>query len=254
MSDTAREERYEIEGRVFVKRYEGGGVRFFRDGEELDITAWNRALNEVQPMRLLDEHPNPLVRLKERHRRAAFVRFIGDVDGKTVADIGCEEGHLAAMLLPRCEKLYCIDIDAGMLDAAARVAGGGDGVEFIQSDVRDIRLPDDSLDVCVAAEVLEHLPAPEEGVSELVRVTKPGGRIVISVPNEKLLQNIKRLIAAAGMRRSLGRLSSGLAVGHVQVFTAGRIRGLCAGKIELDAVKYSAPFFLNIFASGSPVK
>ncbi len=253
MNDGPREERYEIEGRVFVKRYEGGGVRFFRDGEELDIVEWNRVLNEVQPMRLLDEHPNPVVRLKETHRRAAFIKFIGDVGGMAVADVGCEEGRLAEMLLPKCERLYCVDIDEAML-AGARSRLGAARIEYVQSDVRKIGLPDDLIDVCVAAEVLEHLPEPREGIDELVRITKPGGRIFISVPNEKLLLTVKRVAGKLGMGRSLGKLSAGLAVGHVQIFTADRIREICRGRVRIDKLKYSAPFYLNIFAAGRPLK
>jgi len=254
MTDSPREEIYHIEGHTFIKRYAPGGVAFLCDGRELTLEEWNVELNRVQPMRLLEEHPNPAVRLKEAHRRRAFTNMVRAVPGGTAADIGCEEGHLAELLAPKFEKLFCIDIDLRMLDSAASRLSRFDNIEYMAGDVLSLDLPDDSLDACVAAEVLEHLPEPEAGLDELARVTKPGGRIYISVPNEKLLQNLKRMVRRVGMGRSLGRLSGGIAVGHVQVFSKRRLDEICRGRVKLDTLAYSTPFFLNIFAAGTPVK
>lgn len=253
MTESPREEIYHIQGRAFAKRYADGGVVFICDGREVGIGEWNRLLNESQPMSLLEKHPNPLIRLKESHRRDSFIKLAGDAAGAAVADVGCEEGHLAERLAGKCARLYCVDIDPAALERARRRLSSA-GAFFIASDVRKIGIADDSIDVCLAAEVLEHLPRPEEGLDELVRITKPGGRIVISVPNEELVLAAKRAARAAGLGRSLGRLSGGLAVGHVQRFTKEKLRALCDGRVRLDTLRYSAPFFLNIFAAGSPIK
>jgi len=256
MTESIREEKYDIAGRKFVKRYSGDSVTFFCDGAEVSCVEWNRLLNENQPMSLLEEHGNPIIRLKERHRRGAILRLAGDVAGKTVADIGCEEGHLSVRLAGRCKHLYCIDIDSGAL-ARARTAldsAASRNVSFIACDAANIGLPDSSVDVCLASEVLEHLPRPEAGMAELVRITRPGGRIVISVPNEQLVLAMKRAARLAGLGGSLGSLSSGIAVGHLHAFTKDKLRALCEGRVRLDAIGLSVPFFLNIFAAGVPIK
>jgi 2-polyprenyl-3-methyl-5-hydroxy-6-metoxy-1,4-benzoquinol methylase len=253
MNESPREETYEIRGRSFVKRYSDGGVSFFCDGAEVGIVEWNRLLNEHQPMSLLKEHPNPLVRLKDAHRRAAFLKLAGNVAGASVADIGCEEGRLAERLDGKYKHLYCVDIDPAVLGRARRGLSNN-SISFIACDARKLALSDNSIDVCLASEMLEHVPDPENAVAELVRVTRPGGRIVISVPNEELVQILKQAARAAGLRRSLGRLSGGLAVGHVQRFTKSQLSSLCKGRVRLDTLRYSAPFFLNIFAAGTPDK
>jgi 2-polyprenyl-3-methyl-5-hydroxy-6-metoxy-1,4-benzoquinol methylase len=257
MAENFREEKYEIEGHAFAKRYAGDAVTFLCDGGEVDIAEWNRLLNEVRPMSLVEKHGNPLVRLKESHRRRAFLALAGGVAGLAVADVGCEEGWLSEQLAGKCAKLYCIDIDAAVLERTrmrlARKAGAAETF-FIANDIRKIELPDNSVDVCLASEVLEHLPRPEEGLSEIVRITRAGGRIALSVPNEELVLAAKRAARAAGLGRSLGPLSGGLAVGHVQRFTIKKIRELCDGRIRLDTIRLSAPFFLNIFAAGTPIK
>ncbi len=256
MTESIREEKYDIAGRKFTKRYSGDSVTFFCDGVEVNYVEWNRLLNENQPMSLLEEHGNPIIRLKERHRRVAILRLAGNVAGKTVADIGCEEGHLSARLAGRCKQLYCIDIDSGAL-AHARTALGAAASRnayFIACDAANIGLPDNSVDVCLASEVLEHLPKPGDGMAELVRITRPGGRIVISVPNELLVLALKRAARRAGLGRSLGPLSSGIAAGHLHAFTLDKLRALCEGRVHLDTIRLSAPFFLNIFAAGTPTK
>ncbi|MFA6449080.1 MAG: class I SAM-dependent methyltransferase [bacterium] len=257
MADNFREEKYEIEGREFAKRYAGGAVTFYCDGREVDIVEWNRLLNEVRPMSLVEKHGNPLVRMKEERRRRAFLKLAGNTAGAVAADVGCEEGWLSEQLAGGCAKLYCIDIDAGALERARRrlagITGGAETI-FLANDIRKIELPDDCVDVCLASEVLEHLPRPEEGLDELVRITRPGGRIALSVPNEELVLAAKRAVRLAGLGRSLGPLSGGIAVGHVQRFTINKLRELCAGRVRLETLRLSAPFFLNIFAAGTPIK
>lgn len=229
-------------------------MAFFIDGREVSLEEWNRALNEAQPMSILEEHPNPLARMKERRRREAFTGMIRNLRGAVAADIGCEGGHLAKMIAPHCAKLYCMDIDAAVLDRAKGNLRDFSNIEYIACDAAKIPLPDNTLDICVAAETLEHLPRPEDAMDEMARITKPGGRIYLSVPNEKLLQIAKKSARALGMGKSLGRLSDGLAVGHVRVFDKKMLSDMCAGRVRLETMRYSAPFFLNIFAAGRPVK
>lgn len=254
MQDHLREDTHEISGHSFVKKYSRDGVSFFMDGREVKLDEWNRALNRVQPMSILESHPNRLVRMKEMHRRSAFTKMINMPPGAIAADIGCEEGQLAALISPKCKKLICIDIDPAVLSNAQNKLSAFGNIEYVTGDVRSIPLPDNFLDICVAAEVLEHLPNPEEGINELVRITKPDGKIYISVPNEKLLQRIKKTARLLGFGKSLGKLSSGLAVGHVHVFDKKTLESICNGRIKIRKIKYSFPFCLNIFAFGDPVK
>lgn len=50
------------------------------------------------------------------------------------------------------------------------------------SDITAIPVPDESFDVILCTEVLEHVPYPIESLKEMVRVTKPGGRLFITAP------------------------------------------------------------------------
>jgi SAM-dependent methyltransferase len=50
------------------------------------------------------------------------------------------------------------------------------------SDITNIPVPDASFDVILCTEVLEHVPRPIDALKEMVRITKPGGRLLLSAP------------------------------------------------------------------------
>jgi SAM-dependent methyltransferase len=52
----------------------------------------------------------------------------------------------------------------------------------IESDICRIPVPDNSFDIILCTEVLEHIPEPVRAVEEMVRITKPGGRLFLTAP------------------------------------------------------------------------
>ncbi len=253
-NEIERVEEYRLGDDLFVKSYRAdGAVLFSKNGQPLSLAAWNREINRRQPMALVEQHANPLIRFKENQRRRAFLRLIECQPDSVIADVGSESGYLAERLRPRCQLLYCIDIDRNLL-ALARQRLGDDKVIFIESDIQNIQLPDDSVDVAVAAEILEHLPDPTAGLRELARITRPGGRIYVSVPNEPLILFIKKWLRLLRLTALLGPLNENLAIGHTHVFDRGRLRRLCRGVVEVERLFYNKPLFFNIFAVLRPLK
>jgi 2-polyprenyl-3-methyl-5-hydroxy-6-metoxy-1,4-benzoquinol methylase len=249
MTELGRTERYHIGSDQFVKEYlTDGNVCFWKNDQLLDLEAWNRELNRFQSMAIKERHSNPLVRWAEQRRRQGFLRTVDARPGEVVADVGCESGYMAAALVARGCQVICIDIDPALLELT-RQRIRSDQAEYVVSDIQAIRLPDASVDVAVASEILEHLPAPEVGLRELVRITRPGGRVFLSVPNESLILTIKRVLKALQLTRFLGPLSEDLAIGHVQVFRKRDLMNLCQiNGVTIQRVAYHKPFCLNIFA------
>lgn len=88
-----------------------------------------------------------------------------------VLDAGCGVGVLAEYL-PHV-GLSGIDISREMLRLAkARMD------RVVQGDVENLPYPDNAFDCVFARSVIHHLPHPNRGVRELIRVLKPGGRII----------------------------------------------------------------------------
>lgn len=95
-----------------------------------------------------------------------------------LADVGCGTGELARHLRDRFASIIGVD--------AVRYDGLPAEVTFVRADLDDGRLPldDASVDVAAAVEVIEHLENPRAFVRALVRVTRPGGWVVVTTPNQ----------------------------------------------------------------------
>ena len=65
---------------------------------------------------------------------------------------------------------------------------------LVLSDVHRIPLQDNRVDIALVSEVLEHVENPKKVLGEIKKITKSDGIIVISIPNEKLINNIKMIL------------------------------------------------------------
>jgi ArsR family transcriptional regulator len=99
----------------------------------------------------------------------------------TIADIGCGTGSLTFELARFAEKVVGVDLSSEMLRRARQMAKERslDNVEFHLGDAADLPLPSDSVDAAFSVMVLHFLPAPARAVEELIRITKPGGSVII---------------------------------------------------------------------------
>lgn len=105
------------------------------------------------------------------------------VAGRSVLDAGCGSGYGVRILSEAgAGEVTGIDIDSEAIAAAERTYGGN-RASFLCGDLAALGLPDDSFDVAVCFEAIEHLPDPARGIAELRRVIRPGGTIVVSSPN-----------------------------------------------------------------------
>ena len=120
--------------------------------------------------------------------------------GMRVLEVGSGLGELTAAAAARGAAVTGTDIAEGMVAAARR---RHPGLEFVVADGEALPFEDASFDAAVAAFVINHLPDAERGASELVRVTRPGGRVATAMwgPFEQvaLLGLPARAAAAAGV-------------------------------------------------------
>lgn len=97
-----------------------------------------------------------------------------------VADVGTGTGFMAAGLAPLVRQVYALDGSAAMLDVARRNLSGLQNVVFREADGSRLALDDASMDAVFANMYLHHCPDPLAAIGEMVRVLKPGGRLVIT--------------------------------------------------------------------------
>lgn len=105
--------------------------------------------------------------------------------GDLALDVGCGTGRalpaLAAAVGPTGRAIG-FDLTPDML-VAARDAGRGGCGPLILADARRLPIGDAAADVVFAAGLIQHLPDPADGLTELARVTRPGGRLVLFHPS-----------------------------------------------------------------------
>jgi SAM-dependent methyltransferase len=144
-------------------------------------------------------------------RAVLFRRYVGG-PGRRVLDLGCRDGALTSAYAEGNEVVG-VDADREALAEAEKL-----GIETRWADL-DEPLPfeDASFDVVVAGELLEHLRDPGRLVSEALRVLRPGGVLVASVPNAYRLKNRVRFL--------VGRKPEDDPT-HLQMFSADDVRGL----------------------------
>lgn len=100
------------------------------------------------------------------------------VDGGHVLDVGCGVGSVVHALTVRGSDAYGVDPNATAIEQAHH----GPGI-FRVSDAYPLPFDDASFDAVGSFTVLEHVMDPVITLREMVRVVKPGGRIVIACPN-----------------------------------------------------------------------
>jgi SAM-dependent methyltransferase len=119
----------------------------------------------------------------------ALAASLGVAPPARVLDLGCGDGTTALPLAQLGAEVVGIDIAENLVAAgSARAAEAGlDGITFQQGDASDLQgVDDDSFDLTLSCFGAMFAPKPFDVAKEMVRVTKPGGRIVMGnwIPND----------------------------------------------------------------------
>jgi 2-polyprenyl-3-methyl-5-hydroxy-6-metoxy-1,4-benzoquinol methylase len=115
-----------------------------------------------------------------------------DPSGRSILDVGCGEGALAASL----KEAGAAHVAGIELDTDAASVAGERLDSFVQGDVGAVPLPfePEQFDYVIFADVLEHLSDPDLVLERMLPFLRPGGRVVVSVPNMRFFMVLLRLI------------------------------------------------------------
>jgi ubiquinone/menaquinone biosynthesis C-methylase UbiE len=138
---------------------------------------------------------------------ASFVRFMDSVRGATdddpehyrtifdlldihegerFLDVGCGTGGAMRALARRAGetvRVFGVDKSATMIEEARKRAGKNPSIEFHVGDAHHLPFADNYFDASYSLRVFEIIEEPRKAVGEMVRVLRPGGRIVINAPD-----------------------------------------------------------------------
>ena len=127
-----------------------------------------------------------------RESGEALVATLGITEGLRVLDVGCGDGTTALPAAKLGADVLGVDIASNLVEAGNRRAQSLNltNCRFQEGDASDLNeLDDDSFDLVISIFGAMFAPRPFDVAKEMVRVTRPGGRIVMGnwIPNDPTL-------------------------------------------------------------------
>jgi len=127
---------------------------------------------------------NTTQEVQEMQRLSNALLEVGE--GSRILDAGCglgEPTRALGALVGRTGQVVGVDQSESILaEARHRTEGTGLPVEYRVSDIHRLDFPDNVFDACRSSRVFIYLEDPRQALSELLRISKPGGRVVIFEP------------------------------------------------------------------------
>lgn len=126
-----------------------------------------------------------------RVRNSYLLKFLQPKRGDRILDVGCGVGYFADLLTEKGAEVWGVDLDRDSIRVARLVLS--ERVKFASAE--SLPFDDNSFDKILCSEVLEHISDDKKAIREILRVVKPGGRILITVPSPNGLfgNKIKRI-------------------------------------------------------------
>jgi len=168
-----------------------------------ELSKWNDEMVEKYHSEgTLFESANPLLRYIEKTRAKTIVKLANVSERDSVIDVGCGEGYMLS-LLPKAKKIVGLDISKVALNRAKKFLQDRKEIELVLGDAQGLRFEDNSFDVAICSETLEHVPNPRAVIKELHRILKQNGNLVVSIPDEARIKQIMRIIKFFKLERFL---------------------------------------------------
>jgi len=120
-----------------------------------------------------------------------FVRRYGD--GRDILEVGCGTGLVLRRIQQFAKSAKGVDLSPGML-AKARERG----LDVVEGSATALPFEDHSFDVTCSFKVLAHVPDIRRALSEMVRVTRPGGTVLAEFYNPYSFRGLLKRIGPAG--------------------------------------------------------
>ena len=127
------------------------------------------------------------IRYEHVHRYAICADLCAD---RRVLDIACGEGYGSAYLSNFASSVVGVDVDKLSVNHASAKYAHLKNIEFRLGSVDAIPLADDSVDVVVSFETIEHVSCHQEMLAEIKRVLKDDGVLIISTPDKEVYSEV----------------------------------------------------------------
>jgi 2-polyprenyl-3-methyl-5-hydroxy-6-metoxy-1,4-benzoquinol methylase len=163
------------------------GMPCERDLEEGNMGEMSEASRDHDPA-FLKYYEEASASAKTKHRfesvREKIIQLVGEPRPLSVLDIGCGAGTQCRLWAEMGFAVYGVDISASLIRMAEeRSAEAGLSIDYYVGSATALPYPDESMDVCLLPELLEHVSDWQSCLKEAIRVLKPDGVLYLSTTN-----------------------------------------------------------------------
>ena len=116
-------------------------------------------------------------------RRERVFELVGNARGGKALDIGCGPGVTVEVLLQRNFEVFGVDASPEMVRECKRRFGQTPRTHFSVGKIEELKFPAAHFDLILCMGVLEYLEDDARALREIARVAKPGGMVILTVPN-----------------------------------------------------------------------
>ncbi len=95
-------------------------------------------------------------------------------------EIGCGTGKISEAIQPLVKDFTVSDLS----EKLAKETGNRLGTHWVVQDACHLKIPDHSFDMVISSECIEHVPNPKLALSEMARILKPQGFLIVTSPNK----------------------------------------------------------------------
>jgi ubiquinone/menaquinone biosynthesis C-methylase UbiE len=193
-------------------------------------------------------HPSYVWR-RGQERRLDLIRQHVALEGRRILDVGCGVGTYVTKFSEFSDQVYGVDIDEEKVEIASRHLKN-----IFLAPAEKLPFPDNTFDVILLHEVIEHVEDDRATVAEAYRCLRPGGQVIIFAPNRLYpfethgffvgSKFVFRLLPLINYTPDLIR---NLFCHHVRIYTQRGIKKLFNGlSVKFEVCSHIYPGFDNI--------
>ena len=211
--------------------------------DKKDFEKWNEQMYKKHGNENRYDHPNFLIRYNSKKRVAQITFLLDSTPRDDIIDLGCGSGYVLRNI-KEYRSMLGVDISTSALKEAKKFLKGRENVRIVKGDVQNFRLRK-KFDKIVCAEVIEHVPEPKELVDTAIRLSKKNTDIVITVPNEDLIEFIYKVFKFFRIHKIFGGVTIKMDW-HLHDFNLKKFKKLIKNKLDIVEVKKNPFWFFPL--------
>lgn len=164
--------------------------------------------------------------------------------GQTAADIGAGSGYITEGLIQRGLNVIAIDQSEAMLAEMRKKFAAASGISYRRGEAECLPVADASVDYVFANMYLHHVEQPLTAIREMVRLLKPGGKLIITDMDEHQFEFLRNELHDCWLGFSRSDIATWLTQAGLEQVVVESVDGGCCAQSECGCQSASISVFV----------